>query len=172
MPLSVDFSVTQSIASPNELTFTDLSVGSDATITGRRIYITTAQGNYLVVSGNTNNYSNWPLPLATAIVLAVLSQATSPTIKVDWLAGGTVVYTKTKTFAFNIQLYLALYGLTQNQISAPGIVQDNNYYWNKIQLMVNTKDSEDAITYAGDVFNSQNSADRGTHMVLNSNLFF
>jgi len=172
MALSVDFSVTQSLANPNELTFTDLSSGSDSGVTTRRIYILTANGTYLVESGTTVDYELWALPLGTAITLDVLTQATSPSIKVDWMTGSTVTYTKTELYDFNLQLYLFAYQLTQSQLSSPQIVQDTNYYGNKIKLLVNIKDSGTAIDLMSDIYNGQAALDRGTYLVNNESLFF
>lgn len=172
MALSVDFSVTQSLANPNELAFVDLSSGSDGTVTTRRIYILTANGTYLVESGTSTDYELWPLPLATSITLDVLTQATSPSIQVDWMAGSTVAYTKTELYDFPLQLYLFQYQLSQTQISNPTIVQDTNYYGNKIKLLVNIKDAETSIDLMSDIYNGQNSLDMGTYLVNNESLFF
>lgn len=172
MALSVDFSVTQSLANPNELTFTDLSSGSDAGVTTRRITITTANGTTLVESGTSTAYELWPLPLGTAITLDVLTQATAPSIKVDWMTGSTITYTKTELYVFNLQLYLFAYQLTQTQTASPSIIQDTNYYLNKIKLLTNIKDSETAIELMSDIYSGQASCDRGTYLVNNESLFF
>jgi len=172
MALSVNFTATQSAANPNEITLTDTSTGSDGTITTRRVYIATADGTYLVESGTSTDYEVWALPLATNITLDVLTEATSPNITVQWLAGNTVVYSKTTLFDFNLQIYLALIGLTQTQLSNPNIVQDTTYYGNKIQLMVNAKDSETAVTYNDDIYLAQSALDRANYMVENSDYYF
>jgi len=172
MALSVDFTATQSAANPNEITLVDTSTGSDGTITTRRVYIATAEGTYLVQSGTTTDYEVWALPLATNITLDVLTEATAPNITVQWLAGSTVVYSKTTLFDFDLQIYLALIGLTQTQLSNPSIVQDTSYYNSKIQLMVNVKDSETAVTYNDDIYLAQSALDRANYMVENSNDYF
>ena len=172
MPLSVNFSVTQSLADTSQLTFTDTSTGSDGTITTRRITILTSTGDYLVVSGTTTTYEVWALPLATPITLSVLTGATAPNITVQWLAGSTVVYTLTIPYDFPLDLYLAGYNLTRSVISKPNTVQDTNYYNNKIKLLVAIDDSETAIEIGEDIYNAQSSLDRGQYLVDNENISF
>lgn len=173
MPLSVNFSATQSLGNNALISLLDLSTGSDVTITNRNVYIITATGQYLVQSGTTTNYEVWPLPLATGITFNVLTQATAPNVRVDWLnAGGTVVYTKTILCDFDLQLYLGSYNLTRAALSNPSIVQDQNYYDNKIKLIVDIDDSENATTLGNDIYNAQAALDRGTYILENSQYFF
>lgn len=171
MPLSVSFTATQSVANPNQITLLDTSTGSDSSITVRRVYIQTAEGTYLTGDG-TVDYDLWPLPLATGITLDVLTEATAPNVRVDWMDNNTIVYTDTVLYDFDIQIYLALIGLTQTQLSSPAIVQDTNYYNNKIQLMVNVKDSETAVTYNDDIYLAQSSLDRANYIIDNSQDYF
>ena len=55
MALVPNFTITQSVGSPNNLVFTDSSTGSDGTITKRRIYIKKSDGTFLVLTGTTTD---------------------------------------------------------------------------------------------------------------------
>jgi len=59
MPLTPSFTVVQSFNSPSNLTFTDTSTGSDINVASRNIYIEQANGDYIIISGNTNDYTTW-----------------------------------------------------------------------------------------------------------------
>lgn len=172
MPLSVNFSVSQSLANPNQLTFTDTSTGSDGTITGRRIYILDAYGNYLVESGTTTQYEEWAYPFNTVLTLDVLSKATTPNITVKWMNGSSVVYEKTVAGSYLLHLYKFGFSLTRGVLSKPTVIQDTDYYISKIKLIVDIDDAENAISYNSDIVNAQSAADRGTHLEENQSKYF
>jgi len=65
MPLVPNFSTSQSAGSPSVITITDTSTGSDVAVTQRRVYLLDWQGNYVVPSGTTTNYIQWPIAQAT-----------------------------------------------------------------------------------------------------------
>lgn len=172
MPLSVNFSVSQSLANPNELTFTDTSTGSDATITTRRIYILDAYGNYLVESGTTTQYEEWAYPISNTITLDVLTKATTPNITVKWMNGATVVYELTVAVAYLLHLYKLGFSLTRSVLSNPPVIQNTDYYLSKIKLIVDIDDAENAISYNSDIVNAQSAADRGTYLEENQSKYF
>lgn len=165
MPLTPNFTASQSLGSNGLITLTDTSAGSDGTLTDRRVYILTANGTYLVQTGTTTDYELWALPLGTNITLDVLTQATAASIRVDYMTNSVVTYTKTILWDFNLQLYLEGYNLTRRAISSPSIVQDQNYYDNKMKLIVDIDDSENAVELGGDIYNAQAALDRGTYLV-------
>lgn len=173
MPLVPAFSATQSLGYNDLITFTDDSTGADATITERRIYVQLANGNYLTTAGESTVevYTLWDYADLTT-QLSLLSEATAPSIRVDWLAGSTVVYTVTTTFDFNLQDYIYAYGLLQYQTSNPRIIQDKDYYFNFIQFIVNLFNSENAITIGGDIFSAQGALDRNQFMMQEEQLYF
>jgi len=172
MALNVNFSVSQSLSNTNLLSFVDTSTGSDPGITERRIYILTANGTYLVTAGTNTQYNLWPIPLATGITLDVLTQMYAPSIRVDWMTGSTATYTKTQVFDFDLAGYLFAYNLTRSVISRPNPPYDSNYYQNKIALIVNLNDSENAITLGSDITNSQAALERAQFLINNESLFF
>ena len=59
MPISPNFTATQSYNTPSIFTLTDTSTGTDATITQRRVYLLKANGTYLVPAGTLTNYIQW-----------------------------------------------------------------------------------------------------------------
>lgn len=72
MSFSQNFIVAQTPANPAYILISDTSTGSDPSIIGRRITITDCFGNYLVPTGTTTNYIDWPL-LDNPISLNVLT---------------------------------------------------------------------------------------------------
>ncbi len=171
MAISPNFSASQSIAYNNLITLVDTSTGSDLTLTNRRVYIVTADGSYLVQSGNTNNYTDWAYGLSS-IQLDVLTAATSPEITVQWYAGDTFVTEKTISFCFDLQDYVFMLGKLSNQTGSPGILQDTSYYNSMIQFIVNLDNGENAITYGDDIYSSQGALNRNQVFITNEDFYF
>jgi hypothetical protein len=176
MPLSVSFSATQSIAYNNLITLLDTSTGSDGTVTSRRIFIRTASNQYLYPTQHQSSsptYIEWPISDGGSITLDVLTESTSPEITIQWLTGaGTVVYTKTDTFCFDLQDYVFALGILSNQTSSPGVLQDQSYYSNFLQLIVNLFNAENAVVYGGDIWSSQGALNRNQVFIQNSSYFY
>ena len=107
MALTPNFSASQNYGTPNIITLTDTSTGSDATITKRRIYLLQSNGTYLVPTGTTTNYIDWDMTNTTTrepltIALNVLTQDTALSITVEWLtAVNVMVVNKSISFALN-----------------------------------------------------------------------
>lgn len=158
-------SATQSIAYNNLITLNDTSIGSDGTLTSRKIYIRLADGTYLA------NGTVWPYADAS-VVLNILTQSTAPEITIEWLAGSTVVYTYTNTFDFNLYDYVFALGLLSDQTGEPGVIQDTNYYNNFMKFIVNLVNSENAILYGGDIFSAQGALNVNQNMILNESKYF
>lgn len=173
MPLTPNFSASESLANPNEITLNDTSTGSDGTITTRRVYIRLANGNWLTEAGESTTvaYESWSYS-DSSIVLDVLMQSTACSIEVDWYAGSTLTYTKTIEFCFNIYDYLAALEILQGNTSSPDQVQGTNYYNNLMQFVVNIFNQENAITYGGDIYSSQGAMNRNRLIIDNENYYF
>ena len=117
MPLTPSFTVQQNSGDPSLLLFTDTSVGSDVSVTKRRIFLLQANGTYLVPSGVTTDYIDWALADTTKS-LDVLSADTALQITVQWLSSTNVVlYTVTTAFGFSAYGETFYYNLTQLQLS-------------------------------------------------------
>lgn len=173
MPLSPSFSVSESLANPNELTFVDTSTGSDGTIVNRRIYFKLANGNWLTENGQstTGVYTNWPYS-DNSIILSLLQQSTAADITVEWWDNSTAVYSVSNTFCFNIYDYLFGLQLLQGNTSSPNQVQDSAYYSNLMQFIVNIFNEESAIDPGEDIFSSQGAMTRNLLFINNETFSF
>lgn len=171
MPLSPAFTVSQSGLTPNSLTVTDVSTGSNVAIVARRVYVQDAFGNYLTGNGSVN-YTAWAL-VDTSITLAILTEDIGANIRVDWIdVNGSSVDTLNNNYPlpeFNQQF---TYYLIQQQADTPSIYQDNNYKGNLSELWVNIVAGINAVTYGNDIAACQACFSRATYMRLNENLFF
>lgn len=174
MALTPDFSVSQLAASPDTITLTDNSTGSDGTIINRLIFIQLANGNYLSEDGEVSGSVsiNWPYS-DNSISIAVLPRSEAPTITVYWENGsGSFVYSKIKKYCFSLADYIFALGLTLRQVANNSITADQNYYSNKMQLIVNDMDADNAILYINDTTLAQNSLNRAYDMIQNENKYF
>jgi hypothetical protein len=177
MSYAASFTASQLSSDPSYITLVDSGSGTDNTIVSRNIYIQLANGNYLLEGATETAIRTaivWgSFPTTTSKTISVLTQATSPSITVDWItAGGAVVTSVTDTFCFDFQDYIFALGLTMNQVANNNITQDLNWYGNKMQLIVNANDAENAVAYADNITLSQNSLDRNQYLINNANLFF
>lgn len=173
MPLTPNFTATQSLADNSDITLEDTSTGVDATITTRRIYVELANGNWLTEDGEstTSAFESWAYADDT-ITLTLLTNSTACKITVQWYAGATLTYTKTEEFCFNLQDYLAGLQILQGDTSYPSQVQDTNYYNNLIQFIVNIFNEENAIEYGADIYSSQGAMNRNQLMIDNESYYF
>lgn len=173
MPLSVNFTAVQSASTTSEVTLSDTSTGSDATIVNRRVYFILPNGNYLTTSGvsTTAAYENWSYSDAN-ISLSVLPKSQSPAVKVEWWSATAKVDEKTINCCFDFDDYVFALGLTMMQVVDNTITQDRNWYLNKMKLIVNDQDAETAITYFNNTTVSQSSLDKNFFMIQNQTAFW
>lgn len=170
-PLS--FTATQVIGQPSNIVLTDTSGGSDVAVTGRVVRILNAAGNPVVPTGNPSSiFILWPIANAT-ITLNVLPTDASYSVQVDWVnVSNAVLYTLTQKFSFTLYSETFYYSLTQLQSASPGIVQDVNYYTNKLILRCSIDEANQAIAYAGDLFSAQSALNRAAYLIQNQNTAF
>ena len=172
MPLTPSFTISQIAGSPSILNFSDNSTGSDILVTSRRITLTKADGTTLVTTGTVTAYMAWALAV-NPISVDVLTRDYALSIKVDWLnAANVVLYTLTNTFVFTLYSEAFYYSLTQNQASIPSIINDKNYYRNKMKLRVEIDSANQAISYGGDLSASQQCLDRAYLLTSNQSLYY
>lgn len=175
MALTANFSTSQTPGSPGDIIFTDTSTGSDGSVTQRRIYIQSAAGTFLVISGTTTDYEVWgDFPSTTTITLSdVISKDYGCRVVVQWLnVGGTVLYDKTQYIGFTAYNEDFDYELTQNVSANPLLVDDNNFWSNKLKLRVDIDSGNNAIQRASDIAAAQQCYDRATFLRLNSQYYF
>jgi len=174
MPLTPNFSCSQTVGLPNKINFTDSSTGVDAAVTKRRIYIQTNLGTYLVESGNSNEYSDWDdFPATTTITLDVLTQMQAVNITVEWLnVSNSVLYNKTLQYGFILYGRTASYGFVQLMTANPMLINDNNFWDSKQKLSELIDSGNQAIEEASDIYNAQRCYDAATDLIDNSQYYF
>lgn len=164
--------VSQSALTPNEITITDDSVGSDVLISVRRVYIQAAGGNYLVESGTTTDYEVW-LYADSSITLDVLTQDECVNLTVQWLNSSNVVlYSYENQYAFSEYNKQFLVYLVQSQGLTPGIVQDSNYSGNVGIFWTNIIAGINQVEFGAEIAGGQNCFNRATNMRLNQADYF
>ena len=168
------FTTSESLGTPSNITFVDASVGTDNTLTIRKIYVRLANGNYLLSGGtetSTATAIDWPIS-DVSIVLTLISQSTTASVRVDWLASSTIVYTKTALQTWDLYDYLFGLELIQSQTATPSIIQDSSYYNSFFQFITNIWNAETANTYGNDLYSSQSALNRNQNLINNSDYFF
>lgn len=172
MPISPNFTASQNSGTPNIITLTDTSTGSDVTITKRRVFLLQSNGTYLVPAGTTTNFIEWAL-INPSIALNVLTQDTSLSITVQWLTSGNlVVANKTTSYAFTAYNETFYYGLTESQVANSNLTASTNWYQTKMILRVELDSAYQAISFASDIFSAQSALNRATFISTNSSYFF
>lgn len=175
MALTPNFSTLQTPGVPGNIIFTDTSTGSDGAVTQRRIYIKQSNGTFVVVSGNSNQYSSWPnFPSATSIELAdILSKDIGATVVVQWLnVSNAVLYDKTEDIGFSCFNEDFDYSTTQNVAANPLLINDNNFWFNKSLLRTFIDSGDNAIKRASDTNACQQCYDLATELRTESQYFF
>ena len=172
MPLTPAFTVSQSGLTPQSITVTDSSTGSDVAVTQRRIYFQTAFGTYLVEDGTLTSYETWSYADASA-TFDVLDTDHALSITVQWLnVGGTVLYTLTQLFAFPQYNKNFFYYLIQLQALTPKVIQDKNYFANMATYWMNIVGGIQAIEIGADISASQNCLDAASYMKDHQEKYF
>jgi hypothetical protein len=172
MSLTADFTTSQTYGVPNSINFVDTSTGTDDTITSRRIYLKTAANTYLVQKGTTTNYEVWDYADFN-ITLDVLEKDYALQVTVEWLAGESVIYTKTyDAIGFTLYNETFDYQLTQVLSGNPLIINDNNFFPNKSDLRTSIDGGNQAVFFAKDLFSAQQCYDRATSLRLGSQYYF
>lgn len=181
MAYSVAFTTSQVLGAPTQIVITDLSTGSDGTVSTRRVYLVTATGQWLTANGlsSTSAYTEWPLADGSVLTLTVLTEDMSLFVTLAYVtAGGAVANgaTLTKLQGYTLFDEDFYYSLTQDQAlqnqPPPMIIQDANYYMNKMIFRVELDSGNQAITYGNDIVSAQNCYSRATFMRLNESLYF
>jgi hypothetical protein len=178
MAITVSFTTTQVVGAPQNIVITDTSTGSDVTAVTRRIYLQTATDTYLVPDGNpSDTYILWPIADGSVITLDVLDADAALDVTLMYVnVSGTSVAEDTLLRGFTLYNETFYYSLTQAQAlqnqPPPMIIQDSNYYSNKMILRTEIDSGNQAIAYGADIVSAQNCYSRATYMVENQNLFF
>ena len=167
------FSASESIGVPAQITVTDTTTSPDGGLTERRIFMRLANGNWLTENGESETvaYVTWSISDISK-TLSVLTQSTAMGMTVQWMTGSTITGEITDSIAFVEYDYLFAYDLIGSETSSPGIVQDNNYYSNFIAFIVNLFNGENAVLTGSDIWSSQQQLNKNYVMEQNENDFF
>lgn len=175
MPIIPNFSSSQSLGTPNTITISDISTGSDIAITEKRVFIQKQDGTYLVPSGTLTNYIVWPLA-ASSISIIVLNADMALNVTVQWVSVVssvvTILYTKQLLFPYTAYQELFDFGLIADEQSYPTIINNQNWYISRIKLRIAINDAKNAALYGGDIASSQAACDRGMYLVNNKTFFY
>jgi len=171
MAISPAILVEQSGLTPNIVTITDDSTGSDSTITKRWVFIQDATGLYLTGDG-TVNYTVWSID-DLSISLDILTQDVDVAISVQWLdVDDGVVAEVEDTYPlcqFGKQFF---YYLLQLQGLTPGVYQDLSYATNLVLFYANLVGGINAVLWGNDIAAGQNCLNREIQMQQNQSLYF
>lgn len=171
MALIVSISVAQNNGTPSDFTITDTSTGSDPSITVRRVYLTKADGTFLVPEGTTTDYTEWSISEAS-ITLDVLERDHALEVLVQWLAGAVVTYSYENSYPFLAYTNTFLYGLSVDQSSNPAIINATDFFSNKTKIYSYVKEAENAIAIGEDITKAQFAMDAAYQMILNEDKYF
>lgn len=181
MALSVSFSVSQTLGLPQNINLVDTTTGSDVTAVARRLYFVNAQGQYLTEDytvSDSEAYISWPLVDGNSVTLtSILSVDSALNITLKYVnVSGVMVAEDTSLEGFTMYNETFYYSLTQDQaqqnMPPPVIIQDSNYFMNKMILRVNIDSGNNAILYGDDIASAQDCYSMATYMVLKENDFF
>ena len=167
-----NFSVAQSLTASN-IIFTDTSTGTDLTISDRQIYLQKVDASYLVPSGTTTNYIDFPISAGSSLNVNVLDTDYALTVTMNWLnSSGSVIYDKTYVFSFNQYSINFQYQLLQTLAGNPSIVNDLNFWGNLMRLYCDVFNADTAVTVGNDVYNAQLNLDDANYLRANQNNYF
>jgi hypothetical protein len=174
MPLTVSIEVSQSAIAPSNITVTDTSTGSDASVAERRIYLWDAYGEYLT-GDDSVSYDVWPYA-DSEITLDVLTETIGDqalNLRVDWVdSGGTALYTDNNNYPFPQWGKQFFVYLLQQQGLTPGVYQDLAYSGNLAIFWTNLVGGINQVETGNDISGGQNCFNRTNQMRLNENTYF
>ncbi len=175
MAFSGLFTTVQQAPNSNQnVTFTDVSTGSDTNITGRQIRPYNAAGNLVLPTGNTLGYIDWPLPLGTPLTVNLLPKDLALAITVNWISSAPIggsTYVATILYGFTGYSDAFIYQLIENLSANPALRNDVNwnYYFNRAQ---NDVDSVIRSIANLSIVNAQENLDDMKYIIDNEAKFF
>jgi hypothetical protein len=163
MPITPNFSVS-STSDAGVYTLTDTSTGSDVGLTSRKIYLYTV-ANELLQEAITWNYDDTTYDINLEYDAAL-------NVRIEWLTGTDVSYSKEAINAFTEYGEDFYYSLTQDQSANPEKLRDSDYYKNKMMFRVELDSATQAIEQGLDIYSAQKPIDRYRFLMQKSNLYF
>lgn len=174
MPLSPNFSASQSYSSPSVINLLDTSTGSDVTIVSRRVSLLTASGTYLVPTGNSSTqYITWLLANTSISIDALGTKDWALSVKVDWLdVSSAVVETKTIVLGFTVFNENFDFTLSQMLSGNSPLMNDNGFFEKKSLLRTYIDSGNQAVAIASDYLTAQICYDEATKIRDKSQYLF
>lgn len=176
MPFNGSLTAVQQYPNTSRVLFTDTSSGSDPNITGRRLYPRNAAGQLVLPTGNTLGYIDWPLPLATPLLVDLLPKDIALNIQCVWISSSPLpssVYDVILLSAFTKNIKRFLYERTQDLAAYPSVSNDKGFVGYYIQLQSEVDTAELAVTPdILDISDAQGAIDRSYYIIKNQNNFF
>lgn len=173
MPLTPNFSVSQTAGDDATINVTDTSTGSDVTIVTRRLSFLTNSGTYLVPTGNVDpQWVSWAL-IDTTKSVSILNKNYALTVTVDWLdVSNAVVETKSLLICTSQSLEELAFNLLEQESEPTYVSYDNDYLMNALALRMNIDNANRAVDTWGNISVAQNCLDRGQAMLVNQAKLF
>lgn len=171
MSIVANFTYSQNYGTITIATFTDTSTGTDATLTGRLLYIRKSDGTYLVPDGTTTDYIFWPIA-DLSISVDILDKDYALDVTVLWYGGSTGLYNKTLVCLFRAYSELFLRQLTQGQEAVPKLLTDKNFWYNKFKLRTLVDDAIQAVESLNDQTIATFTLEEAKKITDNPSLFF
>ena len=172
MAIVPNFTCTQPLGESSVITIEDTSTGSDAGILGRRVYLRTAEGTFLVPEGTSTEYIEWDYADST-IDIDVLDKDYALDVIVQWVGvSASILYDKTILNGFtsyNEEFDLSLSSLLASNAK---LFEDNNYFLHKSKLRDAIDSGDKAVSRGGDIAKAQACYDIGTQLRLKSQYYF
>jgi len=174
VPLNENFSSSQSYATPENVSLTDTSTGSDGTITSRRAFFVDANGNYVVPEGTNTDYIEWDYADATIEIEDLLpTKDMALSVTVQWLnVSNAIVYTKTTALGFTVYNENFDFTLSQMLSGNSPLMNDNGFFGKKSLLRTYIDSGNKAIEIASDITTAQICYDEATTIRNNSQYIF
>jgi len=163
-----NFSASQVIGEPSEVVLTDTSTGSDGAITQRRAFLRKADGTFMVPTGTSTDYIQWPYANAS-ITIDALDKDYAFAIVVQWLnISNVVLYDKTIPTGLTLYNETFDYQLTQMFSGNPLLINDDSFFEKKSDLRTLIDSGNQAIVFAEDIFAAQQCYNKATEIRLNN----
>lgn len=172
MPLTPNFTVTQTPGNPSVVSIADDSTGSDVAISSRRVYLAKYDNSFLVPSGTGTEYIEWVLA-DTSIDIDALDKDYAIVITVQWMdVSDNTLYAKSSLYGLTCYGEDFDYSMTQMLSVNPNNVNDSNFFVNKLLLRNYLDSGDNAISRASDQYSAQLCYDKATDLRVGSPYFF
>jgi hypothetical protein len=178
MSFVANFTASQIIGIPATIIFEDTSVfdpGDDTDITERRIYLYKSDGNTIVYDGFEEPYIYWPYPDPITLQLDdLLNKDYALNVYIQWYdsVNNVTIASKSKSIAFTMYSDTFDYQLTQVLAGNPVVINDNNFFPNKMKLRCLIESAQNALTFGDDITSGQICLDQATQLRVNSQYYF